>query len=75
MQFLPVLLTLTALFTSSFAAPSHPSSDLMARQENFFPNKCDVYACGWCHYYYDDKPTPDGGPAYDCLKNDKWQTW
>ena len=26
-------------------------------------NKCDIYACGWCHWYYNDERTPDGGPV------------
>ncbi|KAF2401702.1 hypothetical protein EJ06DRAFT_555359 [Trichodelitschia bisporula] len=59
------ILSALALLASVAVVSAGPPGVLESRQTT-----CDVYACGWCHWYYNNKPTPDGGSAYTCLNMD-----
>ncbi|QDS70737.1 hypothetical protein FKW77_003297 [Venturia effusa] len=58
--------TAFSLLVGTQGAPSWDAPpSLKARQDN----KClpQIYACGYCHYWWNNKETPDGGPANVCL--------
>jgi hypothetical protein len=42
MKLTPVLLTFVAILAGIAANPLDPNAKI-----NYFPDKCDVYACGW----------------------------
>jgi hypothetical protein len=74
MQLLTSFFAISTLLAGINASPAAPS----ATSINWFPTTCDNYACGWCHWYWDNKKTPDGGPAYQCLTDDSegaWLSW